>query len=171
MKNRRIFFLLLFLFSSVSSISQMDSLVQNEGGALTWYTNLQQATEISNATHKPIFAFFTGSDWCGWCHKLQADVYSKPAFVQWAKENVVLLEVDFPRKSVLSPELIKQNSDLQQAFQVRGYPTIFLFFLKIKDLKYEVENLGSLGYPQGFEEGKAEVKFIADANLILRNKK
>ncbi len=163
-----LFFLLLFSFDGVA---QSDSLSKND--TLVWYTDLVTASELSKASNKPVFAFFTGSDWCGWCKKLQRDVFAKPEFIQWAKNNVVLLELDFPRNKTLSPELTQQNASLQQAFQVRGYPTIWMFFMNknAETSKFELQALGSLGYPQGFEPGKEQVKFLADANLILSNQK
>ena len=32
--------------------------------------------------------FFTGSDWCGWCMRLQREVFLTPEFTKWAKDNV-----------------------------------------------------------------------------------
>jgi thiol:disulfide interchange protein len=140
--------------------------------SLEWHTNIMKANEISKATNKPIFAFFTGSDWCVWCKRLQAHVFAKPEFVQWAKKNVVLLELDFPRGKQLSPDLTQQNASLQQTFGVQGYPTIWMFYMKpdTSGTKYNLEPLGSLGYPQGAEQGKEEIKFLKDANAILENK-
>jgi len=140
---------------------------------LSWNTELMKANELSNETNKPIFAFFTGSDWCGWCKKLQRDVYSKPAFIEWAAENVILLELDFPKNTKLNPEITAQNSRLQQSFKVQGYPTIWLFTMKKDETteNFVINQLGSCGYPSGFEEGKQEVKFINDCNAILLNKK
>ena len=138
---------------------------------LTWYTNVEQAGEVSNKTHKPIFAFFTGSDWCGWCHRLEANVYSKPGFKKWAKENVVLLELDFPRNKKLPDELMQQNAGLQQFFGVRGYPTVWLFFMN-KDTatkKINISALGSLGYPQS-EPGQEEAAFLANAAAVMKKK-
>lgn len=142
-------------------------------GGLEWYTDLTKANEVSKATHKPIFGFFTGSDWCGWCHKLQNDVMSKPAFIKWAKDKVVLLELDFPRQKQLAPALAQQNSSLQQAFQVQGYPTVWLFTLTpdAATNKMNITPYGSLGYPQGAEQGREEVKFLNDANAILAKAK
>jgi thioredoxin-related protein len=144
-----------------------------ENESLTWHTDIMKANEVSKATNKPIFAFFTGSDWCGWCKKLQSDVFSKTEFINWAKKNVVLLEVDFPRGKTLSPELIQQNSSLQQTFQVRGYPTIWIFNLnKAADgVKYDIDSFGSVGYPQNAEPGKEQIKFLKDANSLFENKK
>ena len=162
------FFLPIILFVNFNSFSQNDSLIKKE--ALMWHTDLAKANEISKATNKPIFALFTGSDWCFWCKKLQKDVIDKAEFIKWANKNVVLLELDFPRGKQLSPEQVQQNNSLQQTFQVQGYPTIHMFFLKQdeKANKFDIGPLGSLGYPAGSEPGKEEVKFLNDANLLLQ---
>ena len=65
---------------------------------LAWNNNLEKAVDISKKTKKPLMLFFTGSDWCGWCQRLQRDVFVKPEFIAWAKKNVILLELDFPRR-------------------------------------------------------------------------
>ena len=152
------------------SFSQTDSVKKNN--QLVWHTNIIEAQEISTSSNKPIFAFFTGSDWCGWCHKLQKDVFAKPAFIEWAPKNVVLLELDFPRRKQLSPELTQQNASLQQTFHIQGFPTVWLFTMVKADStnNFNISALGSLGYPGGAEPGKEEVKFINDANKILANK-
>lgn len=138
---------------------------------LEWHTDLMKADEISKKTKKPIFAFFTGSDWCGWCHKLQRNVFAKPAFIEWANKNVVLLELDFPRSKKLPQELVQQNQALQQQLQVSGYPTVWLFYLAKDESKNQISinTLGSLGYPSGAEAGKEEVKFLSTANTFLAN--
>jgi thioredoxin-related protein len=155
----------LFLLLALNTIV----LAQNK---LVWYTNLSEASQVSIKTHKPIFAFFTGSDWCGWCIKLNANVFSKDAFITWAQKNVVLLELDFPRRKQLPPDLAKQNNDLQQTFQVQGFPTVWLFNTEpdTKANTLKISALGSLGYPPGAEPGKEEIKFLATANSILRLK-
>lgn len=146
---------------------------QESKGGLDWYTDLMKADAISKSSGKPIFAFFTGSDWCGWCHKLQKDVFSKQTFIDWAKKNVILLELDFPRKSQLAPELAQQNSNMQQALQVRGYPTVWLLYLnQDKETKnINLSTLGSLGYPSGALAGQEEVKFLTEANALLKKGK
>ena len=89
-----VFFALLLLGIQSFCMAQTAKGIEGE---LVWHTDFAKARELSDATHKPIFGFFTGSDWCGWCHKLEADVFAKEAFVTWAKKNVVLLELDFPK--------------------------------------------------------------------------
>jgi thioredoxin-related protein len=147
----------------------LNTIVFAQQNKLVWYTSLTEASQVSIKTHKPIFAFFTGSDWCGWCIKLNNNVFSKDAFITWAQKNVVLLELDFPRRKQLPPDLAKQNNDLQQTFQVQGFPTVWLFNTEpdTKANTLKISALGSLGYPPGAEPGKEEIKFLSTANSIL----
>jgi thioredoxin-related protein len=157
----------IFLFTSTKNITAQTATTA-AAEPLVWLTDLNKANAISQATKKPIFAFFTGSDWCGWCIKLQRDVFAKPEFIQWANEKVVLLELDFPRRKELPEELKKQNQSLQQAFGIQGYPTVWLFFINDKgNNQMELAALGSLGYPQGSTPGQEQDKFLGDANAIL----
>lgn len=161
-----IFAVLLVTGLQFSGKTQSES---SNAAGLTWYTDLSKARAESDATHKPIFGFFTGSDWCGWCRKIQADVFSKSDFIRWANQNVILLELDFPRRKQLPEELVRQNQALQQAFNIQGFPTIWIFYATLDAAKNSInlQALGSLGYPQGAEAGREEVKFITDANAVL----
>jgi len=109
--------------------------------------------------------FFTGSDWCGWCIRLQKEVLKTPEFATWANENVVLVELDFPRKNTMSAEIQNQNNQLQQLFEVRGYPTVWIVNAEIKDGKTNFQKLGTTGYVAGGPEA-----WLAVANGILKNK-
>lgn len=138
------------LFISLASFGQnpgtADYKAHNEG----WLVSMDEAIALSERTGKPIMANFTGSDWCGWCVRLTNDVFSKKEFKQWAEKNVILLEVDFPRRKQLPENIKSQNANLQQTFNVRGYPTVWVFNLK-KDQannQYQIEALGSTGYTQ-----------------------
>lgn len=170
MKKLSFIFLLVALVLSHVSFAQNGT--KTEGG-LVWYTDIVKANEVSMATNKPLFAFFTGSDWCGWCKRLQNDVFSKAKFIDWATNKVVLVELDFPRFKSLSPELAQQNNSLQQTFGVQGYPTIWLFYMKPNTvaMKYDIDAIGSVGYPQGAVAGQEEVKFLSDANALFEKRK
>jgi thioredoxin-related protein len=164
---------IVFAYIVAMFVGMMPALAQHKEGGLVWYTELAKAQEQSKATHRPIFGFFTGSDWCGWCHKLQNDVFSKPEFVKWANEKVILLELDFPRRKQLPAEIVQQNNGLQQAFQVRGYPTVWYFTMDPdpKSGQMLITALGSQGYPAGSEPGKEQVTFLNEANSILSKAK
>jgi thioredoxin-related protein len=118
---------------------------------LVWLTNLEEAQNISKKTKKPILANFTGSDWCGWCHRLSAEVFNTPEFKTWADKNVVLLELDYPRTKVQSEEIKAQNNGLMQAFQVQGFPTIWVFNVDMdkQTKKYNIVQIGKTGYMRG----------------------
>jgi protein disulfide-isomerase len=107
--------------------------------------------------------FFTGSDWCGWCIKLQNEVFRTPEFVKWANENVVLVELDFPRRTALAPEITEQNNQLQQFFAVQGYPTVWFVNATLNDGKINIDKLGSTGYLAGGPK-----VWVDNANGILK---
>jgi len=83
---------------------------QKEG----WIENFPEAFELSVKEGKPILANFTGSDWCGWCIKLDKAVFQTEDFKKWAEENVILLELDFPRRKKLDPEIETNNNYLRK---------------------------------------------------------
>lgn len=132
---------------------------------LKWETDIHQAMKISNKTKKPLLLFFTGSDWCGWCIRLQKEVLKTPEFAKWAKANVVLVELDFPRAAPQSDAIKMQNSGLQQAFGVQGYPTVWFATAKQKDGKPSFTGIGSTGYVAG-----GPAAWLATADGILKNK-
>ena len=74
------------------------TLSSNAQESSKWFTSLEEAAKVSMSTGKPIMANFTGSDWCGWCKKLKREVFDQAEFKNWADENIVLLELDFPRR-------------------------------------------------------------------------
>lgn len=114
-----------------------------------WHTSFDKAAKISMETGKPILANFTGSDWCGWCKKLTKEVFSKAEFSKWASENVVLLELDYPKRIAQTEEIKKQNKELGQFFKVRGYPTLHVFNVGVEDGKTQITQLGKTGYVAG----------------------
>lgn len=117
---------------------------------LKWYTDVKEAITVSNKEKKPLMMFFTGSDWCGWCIRLQNEVLKTPEFGKWANESVILVELDYPRRTPQSDDIKKQNSELQQVFGIQGFPTIYFANAKVdKEGKVSFEGLGSTGYVAG----------------------
>lgn len=110
--------------------------------AFKWETDFEAALARAEAENKSLLLDFTGSDWCGWCVRLKDEVFSKKEFKEYAQENLILVELDFPRQKKLSKELKKQNQELAKKFGVRGYPTIILLDKKGK-------KVGQTGYKAG----------------------
>ena len=164
------FYKAIFTAMIVILFSNSYTQAQEKKDGLEWYTDITQIAKLSKETNKPVFGFFTGSDWCGWCHKLEADVISKPGFKEWAKKNVILMELDFPRMKQLPEELAKQNSSLQQFFHVQGYPTVWIFNItQDSATRFNILPKGSLGYPAG-NPGREEKAFLHTADSILHRK-
>lgn len=132
---------------------------------LTWETDINKAIKVSNKTKKPMLLFFTGSDWCGWCIRLQKEVLKTPEFAVWAKKNVVLVELDFPRKTAQSDAIKNQNNALQQTFGIQGFPTVWFATATQKDGKPSFTGIGNTGYVAGGSKA-----WLAVANGILKTK-
>ena len=110
-----------------------------------WMTNFELAQSQAKIEKKPIFISFSGSDWCGWCIKLDREVFSRPAFADWAAKNVILFLADFPQNTPQSAEVKKQNEELAKKYGVDGFPTVVL-------VNADGKELGRAGYQPGGAE-------------------
>ena len=91
-----------------------------------WLTDYATAQEISRRERKPLFLLFTGTDWCPWCVRLEKEALSAPEFAAWAKDNLVLLKLDFLQFSPQPQKLINQNSALRQKYNIEAFPTVLI---------------------------------------------
>jgi thioredoxin-related protein len=91
-----------------------------------WQTDAAKAQAQAKKENKLVLLDFTGSDWCGWCIKFKKDVLDTPEFKAYADKNLVLVEVDFPRKTKLSAEQAKANNELKKKYKVSGFPTFVI---------------------------------------------
>src|SRR4051812_33416723 len=123
---------------------------------LTWLTDVPKAVAQAKAEKKLVMLDFTGSDWCGWCIKLHKEVFSKPEFATYAKDNLVLVEGDFPRAKTQTEELKKANQSLQEKYKIEGYPTLVV-------LNSAGEKVGETGYVEGGPKA-----FIAELEKIKK---
>jgi len=153
---KKIFLVALFIIGAFTSQAQ----------ELKWYTDVREAITVSNKENKPMLMFFTGSDWCGWCIRLQNEVLKTNEFQKWAKDNVILVELDYPRRTAQTPEIKNQNSELQQAFAIQGFPTIYFTSAESKDGKVNFKGLGQTGYVAG-----GPAAWLAVAEGIVHPKK
>jgi len=89
-----------------------------------WLTDLAKAQTQAKAEKKLVLIDFTGSDWCPPCKNLHKTVLSAPEFTRFAKDNLVLVEIDFPNSKPQSAELKAANKELAKKFEIKGYPTV-----------------------------------------------
>lgn len=93
-----------------------------------WETDYERSLATAKEAQKCILLNFTGSDWCGPCIQMEKAVFSMEAFSNYAKENLVLVEIDYPKTKVLSEKISKQNESLAHQYRIdeSGYPTVIL---------------------------------------------
>lgn len=90
----------------------------------TWTTDYPAALKQARQQKTKILLFFTGSDWCGWCKRLDAEVLTTSKFKSYAGKNLILVKLDFPQGIPQSTSLKAQNQSLAQHHKVTGFPTI-----------------------------------------------
>lgn len=118
---------------------------------INWYTNYTQAAAAAKQANKPMILFFTGRDWCGWCKKLDQEVFLSPDFIKAVGNNFIFVELDFPMNKQIPQPLSQQNVMLKQQFGITGYPTVII-------LDPNGNVLGETGYRPG--GGKAYAEYL-----------
>lgn len=136
---------LLTLFLSFFVFSAFTANALTSQSKINWITNYQEAVNQSKATSKPMVLFFTGSDWCSWCHKLESEALSTDEFAQIAGDKFIFVLLDFP-SSKAYPE---KNDDLKSQYGIQGFPTLVI-------VDSNGNKIGSTGYQPGGGRAYAE---------------
>ena len=108
-----------------------------------WLTDYQLALQQAASQNKRLLLDFTGSDWCQWCMKTDADIFSKREFMDYAAKNFVLVKLDYPQRMILPDETKAQNERMRTQFNITGYPTLIVLD----------KNGAELGRMSGYYEG------------------
>jgi thioredoxin-related protein len=88
--------------------------------------DLDAALAEARKTGKYVYACLSGSDWCGWCKKLDQEVFSDKEFdfVGALSKDYVFVYIDSPRNTdLLSEAARKRNPEQTKKFKIRGFPT------------------------------------------------
>lgn len=131
-----------FLAPALVAAAQGATAPDDSPDRLVWREDFAAARAQAELEGRAMLLNFTGSDWCVWCFKLRDEVFLQAPFIAFAKESLMLVEVDFPQKKPQSAELIAQNRALDERFDVSGYPTIVV-------LNSRGAEIGRLGYMEG----------------------
>jgi thioredoxin-related protein len=108
---------------------------------IKWMTDFEAAKALAKSQNKPLFLYFTGSDWCPWCMKMSTNITSTADFQNAAGDKFIFVMVDDPRKSKLDSKTEMQNVKLRDEYGVHGYPSVVLVDPSGKRI-----NSSSLGY-------------------------
>lgn len=123
-----------------------------EGG---WLTDLSKAQVKAKSEKKMVLMDFNGSDWCPPCKALRKNVLNSQTFLDFAKDNLVLVDVDFPRHAQQTEELKKANKALSEKYSIEGFPTVIVLSSDGKELKKVV------GY-----DGQSAKEFVAELQKL-----
>ena len=140
-----VFFIL--LFTSCNNGQSSDN--------LSWNGNLEKAIEQAKEENKAVLVNFTGSDWCIWCKRLSAEVFQQKEFEAYAKDNLVLVMLDFPKDIQQSQQTKEYNNKLAQKYGIQGFPTILL-----------IDGQGKLVAQTGYQPGGA-AKYVEHLKSYL----
>jgi len=122
----------LTLFTSSLLVAQGNAVSENTG--TSWEQDFSKAKSLAKKTNKPILVFFTGSDWCGPCKMLNADIFEAEEFKNLSENEFVLYEADFPRnRNLVSKSQQNDNVVLKDKYGINSYPTIVIINEKGKE--------------------------------------
>ena len=83
----------LVIAACAATLSLGTALAGGEG----WTHDFEAAKKQAADENKDLLIDFIGSDWCGWCIKLNEEVFSHDEFKTGVKDKYVLVELDYPK--------------------------------------------------------------------------
>jgi protein disulfide-isomerase len=113
------------VMGAVALSAQAADKVELEGAKVgIWTMDFDAAVKLAGEKNLPLMLNFTGSDWCGWCKLMDKNVFAEEEWKAYAKDNVLLVTLDFPNdKSIVPEKYVKRNEKLREQFGVGGYPS------------------------------------------------
>ncbi|HXF28323.1 MAG TPA: thioredoxin family protein, partial [Chlamydiales bacterium] len=116
---------------------------------LPWTATFDEAVAQSKKEKKPIFIYFSGSDWCSWCMKMESEILSTPEFQKAISDKFVFYRADFPIYKTQDSAISSANEKLKMKYNIAGFPTIVL-------VDPDLHEFAKLNYRQDSGKGYAE---------------
>jgi thioredoxin-related protein len=142
-------------------IERLDKAVENPDYDGKWLDDFPQARFIANRLRRPLFLYFTQSDGNEYAEKFEQEIFQTDAFKQYARKNLVLLKLDYPKteekQKAQSEAIRKQNKELADQYAIRGYPMVIL-------LNFMGQRIGDSKYMKGGPE-----YFIKELDQVVKN--
>lgn len=124
------FLSLLIIFSAVISLAgalQANQVAKEGAKVGEWTMDYDAALKLASEKQLPLLLNFTGSDWCGWCKLMDRSVFSQTQWQEFARREMVLVTLDFPRSPNIVPaKYVGRNENLRAAYGVEGFPTYMI---------------------------------------------
>lgn len=129
---------------------------------IQWEPSFENAKKVAKEKNELIVLNFSGSDWCGPCIVLRKEYLESDIFTNYAKDHLVLVNADFPRKkkNLGDSDQVKRNENLAEIYNKNGiFPLTLLLNADGKVLKTWQ------GKPDAsVEKWVQEVEAVCDAN-------
>lgn len=95
--------------------------------AIGWQATFKEALIKARKEKRPILIYFTGSDWCGPCKRLDKNLFHTEKFKKFSDEKLVLYMADFPRNTdLVSPANRATNKELSLRYGQSSFPTMIM---------------------------------------------
>lgn len=124
-------------------------------GEVSWSNDYTETLKRSEETGKPAFVYFSGSNWCGFCKRFDAQIEESKELQSYLKENFELVNLDFPRPSPKDDPNFELNTWLKAQHAVTGFPAILI-----------LDHRGAVLARSGYKRDGAEA-FIKDLKKQL----
>lgn len=132
-----------------------------------WLTSVQQARDVALRDERFVMMYFTGSDWCGWCKRLDKEVLNTEIFQGLMRDYLAPVKIDFPKKRVVSEAEYRANLLLAESYKVQGYPTlVFLDSDGREVLRRGYQEGGGHAYVQNLVK---DLRSVAETTLKRRH--
>lgn len=116
--------ILLLTIAQASSKPPGDSIKTK--AELPWKQFTDGFAEAKKSEKKIMVDVYT--NWCGWCKRLDADVYSNPEIVSYMQNHFVSVKLNAESSTQISyKDTAYSQTQFSQALGVSGYPTIAFF--------------------------------------------
>lgn len=88
---------------------------------------LESALIEASENNEVVLLYFSGSDWCIPCMRLNEKVLSTPEFYDFMEGSIILFQIDFPRTDEASDEYIEHKRSLAAKYNSEGsFPKLVL---------------------------------------------
>ena len=124
-----------------------------------WTMDLEAVGRLANEKKLPVLLNFSGSDWCSWCRTMNENVFSRQEWEDYAKDNILMVVIDFPEDSTIVPQrYVERNNELKARYMVDGFPS---YVVLDDDAKTELGRFG-------VGEEDTPTSFIAELEKLFR---
>ncbi|MFZ4740101.1 MAG: thioredoxin family protein [Bacteroidales bacterium] len=119
MKKINFFLVFILFFTCIVAKSQTNE--KNNDKDL-WVNSFEKAKLVASKKKVSILLFFTGTDTCKNCIKMRQNILDSKEFIEYSRNNFVMLHVDYPnaKTNKLSPIQLKKNKELVAKYNPQG---------------------------------------------------